>query len=188
MPLTLGEYLVNARAKGSEVGSRMARSVSDDSQVPRQLTLDDWAEEMKAGGSSLAVAAGRDARRSVVCGRPQSPPVVGAPRKQGAPGSPHAAEKSHAAPQARESAPIDHTVQHHPVTTELLSMRDALLTRTHLRDLGLERRAVDAVFRALPVVALPGYSRPMVRVEDYLALLERNTFRGDRVRPMVRAS
>ena len=28
--------------------------------------------------------------------------------------------------------------------------------------LGLERRAVDAVFRALPVVVLPGYSRPLV--------------------------
>ena len=67
-------------------------------------------------------------------------------------------------------------------------MPDALLTRSHLRDLGLERRAVDAVFRALPVVALPGYSRPMVRVEDYLALLERNTFRDDRVRPIARTS
>jgi hypothetical protein len=74
----------------------------------------------------------------------------------------------------------------HPAT-KLLSMPDALLTRTHLRDLGLERRAVDAVFRALPVVALPGYSRPLVRVEDYLALVERNTFRDDRVRPAMRA-
>ncbi len=186
MPLTLVGNPVSARAKGSEVGSRTARSDSDDRQV--QLTLDDWAEELRDGGSSLAVAAGRRARRSVVCGRPQSRPVVGAPGKQGAPSSPHAAEKGRAAPQATDSAPIDHTVQHHPIATELLSMPDALLTRTHLRDLGLERRAVDAVFRALPVVALPGYSRPMVRVEDYLALVERNTFRGDRVRPMVRAS
>ena len=67
-------------------------------------------------------------------------------------------------------------------------MPDALLTRTNLRELGLERRAVDAVFRALPVVALPGYSRPMVRVEDYLELLRCNTFRDDRVRQAARAS
>ena len=59
----------------------------------------------------------------------------------------------------------------------------ALLGRSHLRELGLERRAVDAVFGALPVVALPGYSRPLVRAEDYRRLLEEHTFNGDRVRP-----
>jgi hypothetical protein len=48
----------------------------------------------------------------------------------------------------------------------------------HLRELGLERRAVDAVFRACPVVALPGYSRPVVRVRDYLALLDESTHDG----------
>lgn len=67
---------------------------------------------------------------------------------------------------------------------ELLKTPGALLTRTHLRGLGLERRAIDAVFRALPVVALPGYSRPMVRVEDYVELIECNTYRDDRVRPV----
>lgn len=72
--------------------------------------------------------------------------------------------------------------------TELLETPGALLTRSHLRGLGLERRAIDAVFRALPVVALPGYSRPMVCVEDYLELVKRNTFRDDRVRPVMRAS
>ena len=66
---------------------------------------------------------------------------------------------------------------------ELLRTRGALLTRSHLRDLGLERRAVDAVFRILPVVALPGYSRPMIRAEEYLALVEEHTYRDDRVRP-----
>lgn len=55
-----------------------------------------------------------------------------------------------------------------PTAAELLAQPDALLTRSHLRELGLERRAVDAVFRALPVVALPGYSRPLVKVVDYL--------------------
>jgi hypothetical protein len=54
--------------------------------------------------------------------------------------------------------------------TELLETPGALLTRSHLRQLGLERRAVDAVFRALPVVAFPGYSRPMVRVHDAQAV------------------
>jgi hypothetical protein len=70
-----------------------------------------------------------------------------------------------------------------PRAPELLQTPGALLTRTHLRELGLERRAVDAVFRALPVVAIPGYSRPMVRAEDYLALIKRSTYHDDRVRP-----
>lgn len=65
---------------------------------------------------------------------------------------------------------------------ELLATHGALLTRTHLRELGLERRAIDAVFRALPVVALPGYSRPMIRAEQYLELVEEHTYRDDRVR------
>ena len=59
---------------------------------------------------------------------------------------------------------------------------DALLSRTDLRELGLERRAVDAVFRSLDVVVLPGYSRPLVRVADYHELLERSTYSGERVR------
>jgi hypothetical protein len=75
----------------------------------------------------------------------------------------------------------------HPPTrrpaADLLTTQGALLTRSHLRELGLERRAVDAVFRALPVVALPGYSRPMIRVDAYLALIEQHTYRDDRVRP-----
>lgn len=63
-----------------------------------------------------------------------------------------------------------------------LAISSAFLSRTDLRDLGLERRAVDAVFRALPVVAIPGYSRPLIRVSDYLAFLEEHTYTGDRVR------
>jgi hypothetical protein len=69
-----------------------------------------------------------------------------------------------------------------PAATALLDTPGALLSRSHLRELGLERRAVDAVFRALPVVVLPGYSRPMVRAEDYRQLLEQSTFDGSRVR------
>jgi hypothetical protein len=44
-----------------------------------------------------------------------------------------------------------------------LANPDALLSRTDLRELGLERRAVDAVFRALNVIVLPGYRRLLVR-------------------------
>ena len=47
----------------------------------------------------------------------------------------------------------------------------------------LERRAVDAVFRSCPVVAIPGYARPLILVRDFLAWRESCTFRGDRVRP-----
>lgn len=70
-----------------------------------------------------------------------------------------------------------------PTATELLETPGALLTRSHLRELGLERRAVDAVFRALPVVVLDGYSRPLIRAADFARLVDERTFAGDRVRP-----
>jgi hypothetical protein len=35
---------------------------------------------------------------------------------------------------------------------------------------------------ACPIVALPGYSRPLIRVADYQALLASSTFDGTRVR------
>jgi hypothetical protein len=70
-----------------------------------------------------------------------------------------------------------------PSPAERLETSGALLSRSDLRALGLERRAVDSVFRELPVVVLPGYSRPMVKAEDYRALVDRCTYNGDRVRP-----
>jgi hypothetical protein len=70
-----------------------------------------------------------------------------------------------------------------PTATELLQNPDALLSSSHLRELGLGRRAIDAVWRACPVVILPGTRRPLVRVRDYLELIEASTYRGDRVRP-----
>jgi hypothetical protein len=69
-----------------------------------------------------------------------------------------------------------------PSAGDLLDTPGALLSRSDLRELGLERRAVDAVFRALDIVVLPGYSRPMVRADDYRRLLDECTYRGDRVR------
>jgi hypothetical protein len=73
-----------------------------------------------------------------------------------------------------------------PPAAERIANPEAFLTRSDLRELGLERRAIDAVFRECPVIVLPGYSRPLVRVRDYLALLEEATYCdrcGQRVRP-----
>ena len=59
-----------------------------------------------------------------------------------------------------------------------------LLDRKTLADeLGVTRATVDAIFRALPVVALPGLRKPFVRRADVQALLEQHTYRdGERVR------
>jgi hypothetical protein len=70
-----------------------------------------------------------------------------------------------------------------PTATQLIDRPGALLSRTDLRELGLERRAVDAVFRELPVVVIPGYSRPLIRAEDYLVLLQKHTYNDNCVRP-----
>lgn len=69
-----------------------------------------------------------------------------------------------------------------PPAHERLHRPGSMLTRSDLRELGLERRAIDAVWRELDVVFLPGYSRGMVRAEEYLELLERCRFGRDRVR------
>jgi hypothetical protein len=69
-------------------------------------------------------------------------------------------------------------VSERPQATQLLETPGALLTRSDLRELGLERRAVDAVFRALPTVHLPGYTRPLIRAEDYLKLIAERTYDG----------
>jgi hypothetical protein len=59
-------------------------------------------------------------------------------------------------------------VSDRPSAAELLKTPEALLTRSHMRELGLGRNAIDSIFRQLPVVAIPGYSRPMIRVADFL--------------------
>jgi hypothetical protein len=65
-----------------------------------------------------------------------------------------------------------------PTAAERLHNPSALLTRGDLAELGLERRAVDSIFRACPVVAIPGYSRPLIRVCDYLDLIKAHTHDG----------
>lgn len=69
-----------------------------------------------------------------------------------------------------------------PSAVERLANPHAVLTRTDLRTLGWERRGVDAIFRECDTVHVPGYSRPVLLVGDYLAYIAENTYRGDRVR------
>lgn len=59
-----------------------------------------------------------------------------------------------------------------------------LLDRKALaEELNVTRAAVDAIFRSLPVVALPGLRKPYVRRADVEILLEESTFvDGQRVR------
>jgi hypothetical protein len=64
-----------------------------------------------------------------------------------------------------------------------LANPEAMLSRSDLAELGWPRRGVDAIFRRCPVVVVEGFSRPMIRVSDYLQALEESTYRGDRVRP-----
>jgi hypothetical protein len=130
----------------------------------RQMTLDDWAHVLQAiprPTETRSSTNGDVGAVAVQCNDDEPPSHV----ETGSAAAPH-----------RRSA------------TELLKTPGALLTRSHLRELGLERRAIDAVFRKLAVVFLPGYSRPMVRVEDYLELIQEFTYRGDRVRPIAKAS
>jgi hypothetical protein len=70
-----------------------------------------------------------------------------------------------------------------PSPAERLENPAAVLSRSDLRALGFERRAVDAIFRGCDVVSIPGYSRPLIRVEDFHSFLAKNTYAGDRVRP-----
>jgi hypothetical protein len=70
-----------------------------------------------------------------------------------------------------------------PSAAQRLQNPDAVLSRGDLAELGYERAGIDGVFRALPVVVLPGTRRPLVKVSDFLQLLEASTYRGDRVRP-----
>jgi hypothetical protein len=69
-----------------------------------------------------------------------------------------------------------------PSAAQLMQTPQALLTRSHLRDLGLGRSAIDAIFRQLPVIVFPGSSRPHIRADDYLTLVQQSTYDDTRVR------
>jgi hypothetical protein len=72
-----------------------------------------------------------------------------------------------------------------PSAAERLENPEAVLSRSDLAELGYQRRAIDQILRSCPVICLPAYRRPLIRVRDYLAYLEANTYRNDesRVRP-----
>jgi hypothetical protein len=74
-------------------------------------------------------------------------------------------------------------VSERPAPADRLENPEAVLTRSDLAELGYPRRAVDAVFRACPVVSLPGFGRPLILVAEFRAFLAEHTYRGDRVRP-----
>jgi hypothetical protein len=65
-----------------------------------------------------------------------------------------------------------------PTAAARLTNPDAFLSRSDLQELGLGRRAIDAIFRAVPIVSLPGYSKPLIRVCDYQDLVDRSLFDG----------
>jgi fructose-1-phosphate kinase PfkB-like protein len=69
-----------------------------------------------------------------------------------------------------------------PSAAELLKTPGALLTRTHLAELGLGRAAIDAVFQKLDVVVFPGSTRPHIHAEAYVALVAQSTYGEKRVR------
>jgi hypothetical protein len=70
-----------------------------------------------------------------------------------------------------------------PSAAERLGKPEGVLTRSDLRDLGWERRGIDAIFGNVPVIALPDYARPVIRCEDYLDYLAKFTYDDKRVRP-----
>lgn len=116
----------------AESPKRIKPNGQDDAFESRQLTLEDWANVRRAiPGSTERPVRG--------CGSHG----VAAPVNGDTPSS--------------RTETGGNGTPHRPSATELLETPGALLTRSDLRELGLERRAIDAVFRALAVVFLPGY-------------------------------
>jgi hypothetical protein len=77
-------------------------------------------------------------------------------------------------------------VTERPSAVELLAQGVGYLDSGHLKELGLSQRAIEAVWRDTPVVNLPGFSRPLVSVDAFRALMAGNTYCdrcADRVHP-----
>jgi hypothetical protein len=75
-----------------------------------------------------------------------------------------------------------------PTAVELLDRPGAVLSRSHLRELGWGRSAIDAIFRACDTIVPPGTEKPHIRVEDYLRVFEDSTYGEDRVRLTSRSA
>ena len=65
-----------------------------------------------------------------------------------------------------------------------LAKLEAVLTRSDLAELGYERAPSMRSSGDVPVEVWEGYSRPMIRISEFLEWRERSTYRGDRVRPV----
>ena len=64
-----------------------------------------------------------------------------------------------------------------PTAAELLERHGALLDREHLRELGLDERAIDRLLGVAEVVVLPAVRRVYVPAEQVRAWLEREGVR-----------
>ena len=69
-------------------------------------------------------------------------------------------------------AACDGVMRNYPSARELLETPGALLTRTHLRESASNAERSTQSSALLAVVSLPGYSRPMIRAEEFLELVE----------------
>jgi hypothetical protein len=68
---------------------------------------------------------------------------------------------------------------------ERIELGTGVLNTSDLEALGWSRRASEALFQDVVrhggTIKIPGFGRELIRVEDYLAALERCRFRDDRV-------
>jgi hypothetical protein len=82
-----------------------------------------------------------------------------------------------------EASSFSVTGRRRPTAAELLATPGALLTRTHLAEVGLIRTMVDSTFCELDVIFLPSCRRAAVRREDFVEFPQRGSYGRDRVRP-----
>src|SRR6266540_2448932 len=114
----LPSLLVPLRTQGDLVTAR-ARPARP--PIPGQMTLDDWAEVLTASPQGLEAPCSEETSLD-------------------APSSLSTARTSDDVRNANADTVVDRGARHHPVATALLVTPEALLTRSHLRELGLERR------------------------------------------------
>jgi hypothetical protein len=88
--------------------------------------------------------------------------------------------------EAAEETELSETESRRPSIEELLERPHAHLRKTDLYQLGHTRRQADAIFKALDLVYVPGYSKPTILVGDYLGLIKRSTYGNDVVHPTRR--
>ena len=65
----------------------------------------------------------------------------------------------------------------------MIGLPELVDRKTLAAETNLTRAAVDAVFRQVPVVVIPGCRKVFARREDIMVLIESNTFTRTMVRP-----